>query len=243
MGRKGDASTPAVMARRRGKDDNEGLTEQERLWKRLDLYSTPPWAARAGAEVALSLWPENCTVWEPACGYMNIAGPWEEHYPMVYGSDVYPHTPGAPVIDFLSETAMCPSGEQPDIIVSNPPFVTAEQFVRLALTRAKVGVAMLVRMVWLESVGRYDLFEGPEPLTLFCPFSERAAMVMGPWDPDAASATAYAWLFWSKQHDPMPPRWIPPGTRDRLWKREDAAMYGKRSPMPLFDAPTQDHVL
>lgn len=231
MAKKGDASSPAVMARRRGKDDNEGLTEEERIWKQLDLYSTPPWAARAGAEIARDLFPTARSVREPACGYMNIAGPLAEYFDEVIPTDVYPHTPNTPLADFLDEHAW-PEEPDCDLIITNPPFVTAELFTRLALKRARLGVGMLVRTVWVESEGRYSLFEGGDhPLTQLCPFSERAAMVMGPWDPNCGSATSYSWLFWVKGAEPKAPRWIPPGTRDRLWLDDDARKYSRPRPL------------
>jgi len=235
---KTDAGSRAVMARRRKKDDNEGLTEEERRWKELDFYGTPPWAARAGAEMALRLWPDAQVVREPACGMMSLAAPMEEYFSEVLPSDVYPHSPNTPVRDFFDEAAW-PEEPDCDLILTNPPFVTAADFLRTALRRARLGVGLLVRTVWVESVDRYPLFEGgPYPLTQFCPFSERVPMALGPWDPTVGSATSYSWLFWAKDgRAPVAPRWIPPGTRDRLWRNDDAARFGRLVPMPLFPEP------
>lgn len=233
---KQDTGSRAVMAKRRKRDDNEGLTDEERLWKQLDLYGTPPWGSRVGAEFARKLWPDAKVVREPAAGKMSMAGPLAEYFETVLPSDVYPHLPDYPVIDWFDEEAWR-DAEPCDLVISNPPFVEAESFVRAALRRARMGVGMLVRMVWIESVGRYDLFEGGEnPLTLFCPFSERLPMALGPWDPEVGSATAYAWLWWdlTGQHGPMAPQWVPPGSRDRLWRKDDPAKYGRLTPMPLF---------
>lgn len=233
---KQDTGSRAVMSRRRKKDDNEGLSEEERLWKQLDLYATPPWGARAGAEFALSLWPDAKVVREPAAGTMSMAGPLAEYFDTVLPSDVYQHIPCYPVIDFFDHDAWAKEPDC-DLIISNPPFQEAEAFLRTALTRARMGVGLLVRMVWIESAGRYDLFEGgPLPLTLFCPFSERLPMALGPWDPEVGSATAYAWLWWdlTGQHRPMAPQWVPPGSRDRLWRSDDPAKYGRLRPLPLF---------
>ncbi len=95
-------------------------------------------------------------------------------------------------------------------------------------------MVLLVRTVWVESVDRYPLFVGANPCTQIAFFSERVPMALGPWDPEVGSATSYAAMFWSHVHDPMPPRWIPPGTRDRLWLKDDAQRFGRLNPLPLF---------
>lgn len=230
---KQNTKADAVMARRRKRDDNEGLTEEERQWKQMDFYGSPPWAARAGAEIARDLFPAAQVVREPACGMMSMAGPLAEYFPEVLPTDVYPYTPNTPILDFFDHDAW-PAEPDCDLILTNPPFVLAADFLRLSLKRARLGVGMLVRTVWVESEDRYTLFEGPNPITQFCPFSERAAMALGPWDPEVGSATSYSWMFWGHGHAPLPPRWIPPGTRNRLWHKEDAQRYGRLQPMPLF---------
>lgn len=231
---KASADTHAVMARRRAKGDNEGLTEEERQWRAIDFYGSPPWACRAGAEIAKQLWPQARTVREPACGTMSMAGPLAEYFEEVWPSDIFAHTPNTPVRDFFDES-LWPDEPDCDLVMTNPPFVTAADFLRVALQRARLGVAMLVRTVWVESADRYDLFEGGEhPITRIGFFSERVAMQLGPWDPEATSATSYSWMFWAKGADPLAPLWFPPGTRDRLWRKDDPAKYGRLTPMPLF---------
>ena len=42
-----------------------------------------------------------------------------------------------------------------DWVITNPPFRLADKFVLRALPLADRGVAMLCRLTWLESVGRY----------------------------------------------------------------------------------------
>lgn len=240
---KTDTGSRAVMARRRKRDDNEGLTEEERGWKARDFYGSPPWSARAGAEIARELWPEARIVREPACGMMSMAGPLEEYFAEVLPSDVFPYSPNTPIKDFFDESQW-PDEPDCDLILTNPPFVLAAEFLLLSLKRARLGVGMLVRTVWVESESRYPLFVGGEhPATLIAFFSERVPMALGPWDPEVGSATSYSWIFWAKGRDPMPPRWIAPGTRDRLWKDEDARRYGRLRPLPLFPEPVPDFVV
>ena len=48
----------------------------------------------------------------------------------------------------------------PDWIITNPPFRLAERFALKALSLANTGVALLVRTVFIESVGRHDEVDG-----------------------------------------------------------------------------------
>ena len=69
-----------------------------------DFYPTPPWAARAGAELVLQLDPRARTVWEPACGAGHMAHGLRDYFPTVHMSDIGRYD-GNPVIDFLSPSA------------------------------------------------------------------------------------------------------------------------------------------
>ena len=86
-----------------------------------------------------------------------------------------------------------------DWIVTNPPFRLAERFALKALSMSRKGVALLVRTVFLESVGRHErLFSKFKP-TFVAQFTERVAMVRGRLDPKASTATGYAWIVWTKR--------------------------------------------
>jgi hypothetical protein len=172
----------------------------------LDDFPTPPWASRAliehviGAANAASL---HCL--EPACGRGHMAAVMTEYFARVTASDVafYGY---APPRDFLSYGA----DEQFDWIITNPPFRLAENFVLHALERARVGVALLVRTVFIESVGRLERVFSQYPPTYVAQFSERVPMVKGRLDKKASTATGYAWVIWEK---PLPDHtrlvWIP----------------------------------
>lgn len=232
MAKRPNTST-AVMARRRGKDDNEGLTDEEKLWKTLDLFATPPWGARAGLEHAAQLWPDARQLMEPAAGLGHIARPALDHFPLVATFDVHDHGPGYEQRDWLGSD--WPTQPMCDITVTNPPFSIAEEFVLRGLERSRLGVALLLRLPFLEGGERHSILAGPRAtLTQVVTFSERLPMTLGSWDPEASSAAAYAWFFWSKIHEPLPPAWFPPGTRDRLWRKDDPQHFGKLNPLPLF---------
>lgn len=178
---------------------------QQALYRQLDYFPTPPWAARAGGELVRHLDPEALTIWEPACGEGHMAAALAESF-LVFATDIHPFGYGEPydflgdslepIADFLDDAV--DRGEVVDWIVTNPPFRTAGDFIRLGLRRARRGVAMLLRVQFLEGVGRYRLLHGAEPLTACAVFAERVPMTLGRWDPAQASATCYAWFLWRK---------------------------------------------
>lgn len=228
------ASGSAAVMAQRAPAQVEGDEPRTALFRRLDYFPTPPWAARAGAEVLRLLDPKAGSIWEPACGEGHMAAALAESF-QVYASDIHPFGYGAE-IDFLSEATAPVEGWQPDWIVTNPPFRTAADFLRLGLRRASRGVALLLRLQFLEGGARYRLLFGPEPLTRFAVFSERVPMTLGKWDPQASTASGYAWFFWMKGAAPMPPIGIPPGTRDRLWRPDDAPRFGCKREAGLLGA-------
>jgi hypothetical protein len=80
----------------------------------------------------------------------------------------------------------------------------------------------LVRPDWIEGVGRYEKLFRERPPSLYAPFVERVPMVKGRWDPDASTATSYAWFVWSKTCSASPRVfWIPPRCREHLTHSED----------------------
>lgn len=226
---RGNVNSAAVMAQR-APDQVDGDDDRTAIFRQLDYFPTPPWAARAGGEMLRRIDPMATSIWEPACGEGHMAAALAETF-SVFASDVYPHGYGQ-VLDFLGDAADVITA---DWIVSNPPFAVADPFIRLGLRRARRGVAMLLRLQFLEGARRYPLFHGDDPLTLLSVFAERVPMTLGRWDPKASSATGYAWFFWMKGAAPMPPIGIPPGTRDRLWRHDDAARFGCRREAGLLD--------
>lgn len=204
--------------------DDDPLTA---LYRALDYFPTPPWAARALAELVLRIDPRARSVWEPACGEGHMAHGLADYFARVEMSDIHPHGAGR-VLDFLSPGA-APEGEPVDWIVTNPPFLHAEAFVRLARARARRGVAVLVRIAFLETVGRYGLFTGPDAPILVCPFAERVPMHLGRYVAKGSSAAGYAVIIWAcseiAEDYPGEPvlRPIEPGCRKRLSRPSDLA--------------------
>lgn len=214
-----------------------------RHFRRLEFFPTPPWAARSGGELVKWLDPTAKTAKDGACGKGHMAFGLKDSFDTVAASDIYDHGWDGQdrVIDYTARD----QGDWPaaDWDITNPPFKLAAEFVRLGLQRAKRGVAILARQALLESAGRYELFFGSETrLSVYAPFFERVPMVLGRWDPRASTATAYAWFVFTRPEvaaelglgpDPIV-RPIPPGTKARLSRPDDARRFGFAEPSTLF---------
>jgi hypothetical protein len=239
----------------------------------LDYYPTPPWAVRAFCRYVLGL-PAGqrspMVVWDPACGGGHMARPLSEACETVLASDVFDHGFGG-VRDFLA----CDAGQGPagdfslridgagrsirltgldaaawidrvDMIVTNPPFALAEQFIHRALVFAP-RVAVLVRTAFFESEGRYERLYATRPPERIAQFVQRVPMHQGHcprwvWKAEkgrwerASTASAYAWMVWSREHVGDPTfGWIPPCRQDlEVWGDYDDDLGPERAgPPPL----------
>lgn len=197
----------------------------------LDFFPTPPWATRIFCEFALRLRPENKggTVWEPACGMGHMAVPLSEYFRQVYASDVYAYGFGE-VGDFKDKTlgTHWAPPEPVDWIITNPPFNAAKDFLLRALDCGpRIGVAFLLRTVWLESEDRWrDIFSTELCPTQIYVSADRIAMTEGRYDPKASSATSYSWFVWKMDMLGRPVmtgiNWLPFGSKAKFYRREDA---------------------
>lgn len=175
----------------------------------LDDFPTPPWATRALLEYIISKeqYFEQKSCLEPACGAGHMAKVLAEYFGLVESSDIFEYGFGYKR-DYLVHPY---SSGQFDWVITNPPFRLAEDFIHKSLEVARFGVAVLVRTVFIESIGRYNSLFRDIPPAKFAQFSERVPMVRGRLDKKATTATGYAWLVWEKGNT-APPRvmWIPP---------------------------------
>jgi len=212
----------AVMAQRHEAHDS------------LDDFPTPPWATRALIEHVImppsGLDLRNMTVWEPACNRGFMAKPLAEYFGRVYRSDIHDYgwDGQEAVKDFLFPKSEFPviAKQGIDWIITNPPFRLAAQFIaRMDALRPRRGYAVLVRTSFLEGVDRYNTLFKVNPPAVVAQFVERVPMVKGRHDPEASTATSYAWLMWrtnwSEIVGPTTFTWIPP-CRRQLQKPTDA---------------------
>lgn len=215
----------------------DGDSAEVAKYRSLDFFPTPPWASRAGAELIRRLDPHARIVREPAAGMGHMADALAEVFPEVLASDVHDYGRGYPIEDWCADEPY----EVFDWVVTNPPFSKAAEFARLGLQRATRGVALLCRLAFVETSGRYELMR---TMQVFAPFAERVPMVLGRWDPKIGTATAHAWFIWIRPDaggiELDAAAWrapqlmiVPPGTRDRLWRPGDPELYGSLTPDPL----------
>lgn len=217
-----------------------------------DYFPSHPWAFRAGRELIRMLDPRAWSFWEGACGEGHGTFGLKDGASSVFSTDIVDYGSDLQdgVVDFLQpeadQAAVRHFGEQPDWIVTNPPFVDGEAFIRAAWARAQRGVAMLARLQFTEGGGRYSMFTHDCPLAMAATFSERVPMFVGRWDPERSCTTAYRWFFFLKPeaieqsplggaidvaraHGCSLERLIPPGTRARLERHEDLVRFGPLS--------------
>jgi len=155
-----------------------------------DCYETPPEAVEALLKVEHL--PKN--IWEPACGPGSIVTVLRKHGHDVVASDLHDYDFGLAKIDFLSGGFIPMHGA----IVTNPPYMLAQEFVETALTICP-KVVMLLRLAFLESSKRTDILE-KSGLARIHVFRNRLPMMhRRGWNgPKASSAIPFAWFVWER---------------------------------------------
>lgn len=106
-----------------------------------DAYYTPSWAV----DELLNHVSISCTVLEPCSGDGAISNRLIEHGLSVDTNDINPSVDASTHLDYLSSAF-----SKRDWIVTNPPFSDAFEFLKLSLNGSYVGVAMLLRLSFLE---------------------------------------------------------------------------------------------
>ena len=151
-----------------------GNPENER--KEKDFYPTPPEATIALLDF-LNI-PAGAKVWECACGSGEMSRTIEAEGYKVISSDIEDRGFGDSGIDFISHKQKIPF----DWIITNPPFIMAEPFIRKAWEYKKPFAFLLKSHFW-NAARRVPLFEEcmPSyilPLTWRPDFTGRGAALM-----------------------------------------------------------------
>jgi hypothetical protein len=173
-----------------------------------DLYCTPPVAVDALLRVETL--PHY--IWEPAAGRGTIVNVLRDAAHVVIASDIMHRTfPLNFEADFLTLTKAPPRTE---MILTNPPYEYATQFVERAL-RLCPRVIMLLRLAFLESRCRCGILD-TGMLAAVHVFIERLPMMhRDGWKGRiATSAIPYAWFVFDRNHQG-------PAITDRIsWKHD-----------------------
>lgn len=162
-----------------------------------DYYATDP----AAIDALNNILPlDNLEVWEPACGGGHLSKRMKEFGAIVYSTDLYDRGYGDSGIDFFATKSLLAP-----IIITNPPYKFAQEFVEHALELGAEKVAMFLKITFLEGQKRRKMFEKYPPKTVAV-FSKRIQVAIN-GDPEMfakSSAACYAWFIWEKGFNGKP---------------------------------------
>ena len=151
-----------------------------------DYFPTPRWATHALIDNERF----DGDIWECACGDGAMAEVLAGTGNKIIASDLYPRGHGDAGHDFLQ------SGRRVPNIVTNPPYNVAEAFIAQGLRLAEKKLALLLRLAFLEGVGREARIFSQTPPSRVWVFAERITFYMAGAKRAGAGTTAYAWFVW-----------------------------------------------
>ena len=167
-----------------------------------DFYATPENATRLFLDNHKI---EAETILEPACGQGHISKVLKEYFSdaEIISTDLIDRGYGKYGIDFLSYDF----GKK-DVVITNPPFKLAKEFIEKALTIANKQVIMFAKIQFLETEQRKQLFKNT-PLKYVYVHSKRVSPMRGgrpvdengkPW----SSTMCFAWFVWEQGYNGEP---------------------------------------
>lgn len=148
-------------------------------------------------------------IWEPACGKGHLSKVLEENGYEVLSTDLVNRDYGI-VSDFLHGKYYIYNKFNGDIL-TNPPYKYAEEFIETAIQKVEYGyyIIMLLKIQFLESKGRYDLFKKYPPKYVYVNSSRQTCYINGDMSKKMSSASCYCWFIWQKGFEGEPIiRWI-----------------------------------
>lgn len=169
-----------------------------------DFFPTPAWATFALLENEKF----EGSIWEPACGDGSMSRVLETIGNEVFSSDLFDRGYGQTGIDFLSADL------QFDNIITNPPYNSAEGFVRAGIRNSRNKFALLLRLAFLEGANRAKTIFSKTPPTTVWVFSERITFYPAGAIKKGNGTTAYSWFVWDKHKiGSTELKWFKPGYR------------------------------
>jgi len=156
-----------------------------------DFYATEPKAA----ELLLEIMPELDNIWECAVGEGHLAKVFDNAGKLYKATDLIDRGYGI-TEDFL----LCNEHYYNGDIVTNPPYKLAQEFVEHALELIDTGryVCMFLKVLFLESRSRKELFQKYPLKTIYVSSSRINCAKNGDFNTYTSSAIAYAWFVWQK---------------------------------------------
>jgi len=163
-----------------------------------DFYPTPDYATEALLEREAF---DGGGIWECACGDGAISKILKAHGFNVFSTDLIDRGYGeVRNLDFLQEL---PDIYKAEHIITNPPFKLAKPFIEQALRMTHGKVAMLLRLAFLESENRYQLFK-TTPLKTVYVFSKRLTMSAKGRGASKGGMIPFAWFVWEHGYEGKP---------------------------------------
>lgn len=132
-------------------------------------------------------------IWEPACGDGALARVFKDGGYKVKATDlIYRGYGEQRSQDFLKAKKSFGN------IVTNPPFEIAEPFVAKALELYEGKLALILRLAWLEGIGRYErLWSTDPPARIWVPCKRYHYARNGVEDTPTTIATC--WFVWDRE--------------------------------------------
>ena len=181
------------------------MARRNKTRKQADFYPTPLPATRQFLTALEKHRPDirGGHVWEPAAGDGAMARVLREVFGTVVCSDAYSYgLKDCEEMDFLSPLDTKIKLWTPNSwVITNPPFHSAGDFVRMAFMRGAENVAILARLQFVESRARWNSLFCERPPAMIFPFVDRVGMMAGELDENASSAVAYSWFCWWNNSD------------------------------------------
>jgi hypothetical protein len=171
-----------------------------------DFFPTPAWATYALIDNEVL----DGEIWECACGNGAMSEVLSQAAPNVISTDLYDRGFGEAGHDFLT------TNRRARHIVTNPPYNSAEGFVRAGLEKAEKKFALLLRLAFLEGANRQRTIFGKHPPSRVWVFSERITFYPANAVRKGSGTTAYAWFVWDKDaRSGTELSWFKPGYKAR----------------------------
>jgi len=153
------------------------------------------------------------TILEPAAGQGHISKVLEELFPNaeIESTDLIDRGYGLGGVNFLEKDY---KDKKYDLVITNPPFKYAKEFVEKALSISNDKVIMLLKIQFLEGISRKEFLEN-SPLKYVYVFSNRQSTMRNgePINPKTgkkwSSTFLLAWFVWEIGYEGEPKiRWL-----------------------------------
>lgn len=148
----------------------------------------------------------NKNIWECACGEGHLSNVLKKEGFDVLSTDLIDRGYGDGIVDFLKYD----SNYDGDIL-TNPPYKYAKEFVEKAISLIPIGnyVVMFLKIQFLESKNRYELFKKYPPKYVYVHSDRQTCYINGDMSEKKSSASCYCWFVWEKGFSGDPTiRWI-----------------------------------